>query len=502
MTAIQAFRAIRNDGWKPGEFPDRIKVMDWGANENIFKYPVIVNDYTAEVFAQNQKNLGRAEVALDYNHCTCKESPEYQVHGDKPSIFAYGTPRVVPGDGIWLENLRWTDYGRQYAKNVADISPVPVTNKKSGEVLALDSVALTPTGAIDDLHFYSAYASTQKLHCHDASELDGGNVDDDDFGMAHHEPDGNEANQVVEAHEFDADDHYSKYGDVSYADAENHKYPVDSEKHVKAAWSYINMPKNAAKYAPSKVASIKSKIRSKFKQYGIAETETKTHSYTAPRVTPGAYATVDKYDSTTDEIMDHVKHFRAILGSDADGKTDDEVMDIATKHLEATWSPPSKKKAPLDNPRSGIEPVERGGDGEPETDDIESKEHGGVTISYASVRKLIDAQVQPLKAEIDGFKAKELAMSEASEQAEKDRLIAQATQDGKVVPLKAETVKITPLSALRELIGGLAPSVPVSPITRPLSANAEGKLVARGAGRSQCIEAWNDAARSAHMNRN
>src|ERR1700746_3286817 len=61
----------------------------------------------------------------------------------------------------------------------------------------------------------------------------------------------------------------SKYGDVTFADEKNKKYPLDSETHVRAAWSYINMPKNAAKYSSADVASIKRKIKAAGKKYGI-----------------------------------------------------------------------------------------------------------------------------------------------------------------------------------------------------------------------------------------
>src|ERR1700757_4149932 len=61
----------------------------------------------------------------------------------------------------------------------------------------------------------------------------------------------------------------SKYGDVTFADEKNKKYPLDSETHVRAAWSYINMPKNAGKYSPADVASIKRKIKAAGKKYDI-----------------------------------------------------------------------------------------------------------------------------------------------------------------------------------------------------------------------------------------
>jgi len=36
------------------------------------------------------------------------------------------------------------------------------------------------------------------------------------------------------------------YGDVTYADPKNGKYPVDTEEHARAAWSYINQEKNSS----------------------------------------------------------------------------------------------------------------------------------------------------------------------------------------------------------------------------------------------------------------
>jgi hypothetical protein len=56
-----------------------------------------------------------------------------------------------------------------------------------------------------------------------------------------------------------------KYGDVEYADAKNKKYPVDTAKHIRAAWSYINMPKNQKGYSADEVKAIKAKIVSAWK---------------------------------------------------------------------------------------------------------------------------------------------------------------------------------------------------------------------------------------------
>ena len=61
------------------------------------------------------------------------------------------------------------------------------------------------------------------------------------------------------------------YGDVTYADPKNGKYPIDTHDHAKAAWSYINMPKNAAKYPLNGVSlsEVKARIKAACKKFGI-----------------------------------------------------------------------------------------------------------------------------------------------------------------------------------------------------------------------------------------
>jgi len=61
------------------------------------------------------------------------------------------------------------------------------------------------------------------------------------------------------------------YGDVTYADPKNGKYPLDTEAHCRAAWSYINMPKNAAMYPLNGVtlSEVKDRIMAACKKFGI-----------------------------------------------------------------------------------------------------------------------------------------------------------------------------------------------------------------------------------------
>jgi hypothetical protein len=60
-----------------------------------------------------------------------------------------------------------------------------------------------------------------------------------------------------------------EYGNVTFADPVNNKYPIDTPRHVRAAWSYINHPDNAAKYDKADVGKIKRRIRSAARKAGI-----------------------------------------------------------------------------------------------------------------------------------------------------------------------------------------------------------------------------------------
>jgi hypothetical protein len=60
-----------------------------------------------------------------------------------------------------------------------------------------------------------------------------------------------------------------EYGDVQFADPTNKKYPIDSPKHIRAAWSYINHKDNASKYDKDEVETIKNRIKRAAKKHDI-----------------------------------------------------------------------------------------------------------------------------------------------------------------------------------------------------------------------------------------
>ena len=68
------------------------------------------------------------------------------------------------------------------------------------------------------------------------------------------------------------------YGDVQYADPgyqadKVKRYPLDTEKHVRAAWSYINQADNAAKYTAAQARRIRARIKAAMKRFGIKASE-------------------------------------------------------------------------------------------------------------------------------------------------------------------------------------------------------------------------------------
>src|SRR6266536_3672609 len=63
------------------------------------------------------------------------------------------------------------------------------------------------------------------------------------------------------------------YADPGYQKDGKKRYPLDTEAHCRAAWSYINMPKNASQYSAEHLAAIKGRIKAALKKYGVDVTD-------------------------------------------------------------------------------------------------------------------------------------------------------------------------------------------------------------------------------------
>jgi hypothetical protein len=94
------------------------------------------------------------------------------------------------------------------------------------------------------------------------------------------------------------------FADPGYLDASGNqakggngvkRYPIDA-KHVQAAWSYINMPKNQKGYTPTQLAAVKSKIKAAMKRHGHDVSEDSGKQAASASYTHGMMAGVSHVD--------------------------------------------------------------------------------------------------------------------------------------------------------------------------------------------------------------
>jgi hypothetical protein len=83
----------------------------------------------------------------------------------------------------------------------------------------------------------------------------------------------NSGTKIDRRDDVDPKDGEREYGHTEFADPVNKKYPIDTDEHVRAAWSYINHKDNAAKYDKDEVNLIKDRIKRAAKKHGIEISE-------------------------------------------------------------------------------------------------------------------------------------------------------------------------------------------------------------------------------------
>jgi Caudovirus prohead serine protease len=156
----------------------------------------------------------------------------------------------------------YNDYslgGKRIAKEGDTITELKIVEVSLVDVGANDECGFTiakmaDDGAVVDVQKFEASPEVQKLE----AKFDGA------VEML-----GKALTAVLEKKDSD-----KPYGDVTYADPGyqedgKHRYPIDTEEHVRAAWSYINQEKNQSAYSSSELSSIKGKIKSAAKKFGI-----------------------------------------------------------------------------------------------------------------------------------------------------------------------------------------------------------------------------------------
>lgn len=132
-----------------GALPARLKVFNWGRNETT-KGDFILDEFSAKVIPANQRALGHARVALDFEHNTLPSSATYKEGKEPRPVAAYGDVEVVHNDGLYLSNITWTPTGKESAANYEDLSIAPGTDDQR-RINFIHSVALCRNGAAHDV---------------------------------------------------------------------------------------------------------------------------------------------------------------------------------------------------------------------------------------------------------------------------------------------------------------------------------------------------------------
>lgn len=60
-----------------------------------------------------------------------------------------------------------------------------------------------------------------------------------------------------------------KYGNVVFADSLHHKYPIDTDKHIRIAWAFIHEKSHLAKYSRRERKQMLRRIRTAADAHGI-----------------------------------------------------------------------------------------------------------------------------------------------------------------------------------------------------------------------------------------
>lgn len=481
---LRPAKPINNDALKSKDLPPRLKLLNWGENQTL-DGKIVFDDASLKVFYANQAKIGRTKVPIDFNHTSVPGTEAFKAANGVGTIAGYGIPTAVPGDGLYLEYIGWTDKGEKDARDFADLSPTVVTDK-DGVVIGLHSAALCTAGSVVGLSFYSA-EDLPKLMAKSADEKGKpGEKEEND-----HDEDDEKGEIDVKAESADAkaNDHFSQYGNVKYADKKNHKYPIDTEEHVRAAWSYIHMPKNQTGYSGSEVSKIKKRIAKRAKHFGMELQAHTADGHGALQV--NAYAT-DPYDSMDAHFKDMLEEFRQKLGLDEKAEPDDIMKQIRAKYLGIGGVDnvlPEKTK------ESSVDPDKRGGPAGEVGNPPAGQPHGVITYSAEQVEKMLGEKivaleasmkgiVEPLAAKVAAYEAKESAHMKELEKSQRDAIMAEATRAGKVIPLSAEKWATLDLATCKEIAEMAKPSVNMTnrqPVLRALSADGKAPAVQPGA---------------------
>lgn len=141
------------------KLPERFQVLKWGENENSNGIRVFVGDDLLRNMADPLYPWD--VVALDYEHNTVPDHPQYKESREPRQVAGFGPMEVVRGEGVFMRVNRWTPAGLTEAWNYNDVSAAPVRDE-DGVVVGIHSVALCRNGAVPEMGFFDAALSVDE----------------------------------------------------------------------------------------------------------------------------------------------------------------------------------------------------------------------------------------------------------------------------------------------------------------------------------------------------
>lgn len=133
----------RGDGG--AEAPARIKIANWGLDE-FRDGKVLVNEAAVAEVRRRMTANRKDRVRIDIAHTTAFK-PAAEILPE--NILGYGDLEAVPGEGLFLCNVTWTDRGRSIWKALPDPSPAFLARASDHMMTQLDSVGLCPDGELE-----------------------------------------------------------------------------------------------------------------------------------------------------------------------------------------------------------------------------------------------------------------------------------------------------------------------------------------------------------------
>jgi len=135
------------------KLPRRIKVLNWGDNPNSHGRRVNVGPLFAKCL--KAETYPYRKVALDFEHNTFPGTAAYKESKEPRPVAGFGEIEAVEGAGVFIAMTGWTPEGERMAANYADVSAGAVTDG-DGNLIAVASVALCRTGAVEGMDFIEA----------------------------------------------------------------------------------------------------------------------------------------------------------------------------------------------------------------------------------------------------------------------------------------------------------------------------------------------------------